>query len=101
MRYAGVIDFSKLTNPRREEAPAILGYGFHHRRAALAFRPRRSQQGPDCANSPTPVLIVKPLALNPLLPARISSIRRSRLTLNICLGKAETKNRGKLLGRNR
>src|SRR6266704_3686651 len=44
IRYAGVIDFGKLTNPRHEDAPAILGCGLYHRRAALAFWPRRSSK---------------------------------------------------------
>src|SRR5438094_8103835 len=98
MRYAGVIDFGKLTNPRHEEAPAILGCGLNHRRAALAFWPRRSSKahtgftkaGVDrktcrAGAAAAPNALQTPLQI---------------VTLDICSGKAESKNRGKFLGRN-
>src|SRR6266487_6809018 len=99
MRCAGVIDFGKLTNPRHEEAPAILGCGLHHRRAALAFWPRRSSKahtefrnaGVDRKTCRTEGAAA---SLNTLhAPLQIA-------TLNICLGEAESENRGELLGRN-
>ena len=99
MRYAGVIDFGKLTNPRHEEAPAILGYGLHHRRAALAFWPRRSSKarteftnaGVDRKTRRAGAAAASPNSLH--TPRQI-------VTLNICLGEAESENRGQLLGRN-
>src|SRR5215831_2958986 len=43
-RCAGAIDGCELTNPRHEDAPAVLRCGLHHRRAALAFWAGRSRK---------------------------------------------------------
>ena len=98
MRYAGVIDFGKLTNPRHEEAPAILGCGLNHRRAALAFWPRRSSKAhTEFTNAGVDR---KTRRAGAAASPNSQHTPRQIVSLNICLGETESENRGELFGRN-
>src|SRR5262245_60232350 len=43
-RIAGAVDIGELAKPGHPDAPAVIGSGLHHRRAALAFWPGRSRK---------------------------------------------------------
>src|SRR5262245_54764938 len=99
---AGTVDIGELAKPGHPDAPAVVGSGLHHRRAALAFWPGWSRKA---------LGKVRPSAVNRKAARAESTAPLGRITnvfhaapqidaLNICQGNTNIENCRQLLGRN-